>query len=114
MNANINKTFAIHSIVKKFATINERKSRSFGAGEQTITGVLNCYMTDVRRRYSMSNSLQQHGLAEVNQQLRLRIKKNGLETIKVHVTRRAGKYKYSFTGAAEEVVKAEAILAAWA
>jgi len=41
------------------------------------------------------------------------MKTNGLETIKVLVTRRAGKYQYNFTGSAEQVVKAEAILAAW-
>jgi len=62
----------------------------------------------------MSNSLQQHGINEVYKQLRLRMKNSGLETIAVHITRRAGKYKYSFTGSAEQVVKAEQILAAWA
>ena len=62
----------------------------------------------------MSNSLQQHGIKEIYKQLRLRMKNSGLETIKVHVTRRAGKYKYNFTGSPEQVVKAEAILAAWA
>ncbi len=41
------------------------------------------------------------------------MKNSGLETIEVHVTRRAGKYKYSFTGSAEQVVTAEKILAAW-
>jgi len=61
----------------------------------------------------MSNSLQQHGINEVYKQLRLRMKNSGLETIKVHVTRRAGKYKYSFTGTPEQVVKAEKIFAAW-
>ena len=61
----------------------------------------------------MSNSLQQHGIKEIYKQLRLRMKYSGLETIEVHVTRRAGKYKYSFTGSPEQVVKAEAILAAW-
>jgi hypothetical protein len=61
----------------------------------------------------MSNSLQQHGINEVYRQLRLRMKNRGLETIKVLVTRRAGKYKYSFTGSPEEVVKAEKIFAAW-
>ena len=62
----------------------------------------------------MSNSLKQHGIKEIYKQLRLRMKNSGLETIKVHVTRRAGKYKYNFTGSPEQVVKAEAILAAWA
>ena len=61
----------------------------------------------------MSKSLQQHGIREIYKQLRLRMKNSGLETIEVHVTRRAGKYKYSFTGLAEQVVKAEKILAAW-
>jgi len=41
------------------------------------------------------------------------MKNKGLETIEVHVTRRAGKYKYSFTGSAEQVVEADRILAAW-
>ena len=61
----------------------------------------------------MSNSLQQHGITEIYKQLRLRMKNRGLETIEVHITRRAGKYKYNFTGSAEQVVKAEEILAAW-
>lgn len=62
----------------------------------------------------MSNSLQQHGIKEIYKQLRLRMKNRGLETIEVHVTRRAGKYKYNFTGSAAQVVQAEEILAAWA
>ncbi len=62
----------------------------------------------------MSNSLQQHGIKEIYKQLRLRMKNSGLETIEVHVTRRAGKLKFNFTGSAEQVVKAEQILAAWA
>jgi hypothetical protein len=62
----------------------------------------------------MSKSLQQHGIKEIYKQLRLAMKKNGLETIEVHVTRRAGKFKFNFTGSAEQVVKAEQILAAWA
>jgi hypothetical protein len=41
------------------------------------------------------------------------MKTRGLETIEVHVTRRAGKYLYHFTGSAEQVVQAEKILAAW-
>jgi hypothetical protein len=61
----------------------------------------------------MSNSLQQHGIKEIYKQLRLRMKNSGLETIEVHVTRRAGKYKYNFTGSTEQVVTAEKILAAW-
>lgn len=62
----------------------------------------------------MSNSLQQHGIKEIYKQLRLRMKKTGLDTIKVEVTRRAGKFRFAFTGSAEQVVKAEEILAAWA
>jgi hypothetical protein len=41
------------------------------------------------------------------------MKNSGLDTIKVHVTNRAGKFRYSFTGSAEQVVQAEKILAAW-
>jgi len=41
------------------------------------------------------------------------MKNSGLGTIEVHVTRRAGKYKFHFTGSAEQVAKAEKILAAW-
>jgi hypothetical protein len=61
----------------------------------------------------MSKSLQQHGIKEVYKQLRLRMKNSGLDTIKVHVTPTAGKYKFNFTGSAEQVAKAEKILAAW-
>jgi hypothetical protein len=61
----------------------------------------------------MSNSLQRHGIKEVYKQLRVRMKNRGLETIKVEVTRQAGKYKYHFTGAPEQVVEAGKILAAW-
>ena len=62
----------------------------------------------------MSNSLQQHGLKEIYKQLRLRMKNSGLESIQVHVGRRAGKYTYSFTGSPEQVATADKILAAWA
>jgi hypothetical protein len=62
----------------------------------------------------MSNSLQRHGIKEIYKQLRLRMKNSGLETIQVLVTRRAGKFKFAFTGSPEQVVKAEQILAAWA
>lgn len=62
----------------------------------------------------MSNSLQQHGLKEIYKQLRLAMKNNGLDTIQVLVTRRAGKFKFAFTGSPEQVVSAEKILAAWA
>jgi len=61
----------------------------------------------------MSNSLEQHGMKEIYKQLRLRMKNSGLDTIKVHVTRRAGKYKYNFTGSPEQVLAAEKIFAAW-
>jgi len=62
----------------------------------------------------MSNSLQQHGLKEVGKQLRLKMKTSGLDTIEVQVTRRAGKWKFNFTGSPAQVVQAEQILAAWA
>ena len=61
----------------------------------------------------MTNSLRYHGLKEIYRQLRLKMKHNGLDTIVVLVTRRAGKYQYNFTGSPEQVVKAEAIIAAW-
>jgi hypothetical protein len=61
----------------------------------------------------MSNSLQQHGFREINKQLRFRMIASGLDTIKVLVTRRSGKYQFNFAGSPEQVVKAEAILAAW-
>ena len=38
---------------------------------------------------------------------------SGLDSIKVLVTRQSGKFHFSFTGSPEQVVKAEAILAAW-
>jgi len=63
---------------------------------------------------SMSNSLQQHGFKEIYKQLRLAMKIRELDTIKVLVTKRAGKFKFAFTGSPEQVVKAEAVLAAWA
>lgn len=62
----------------------------------------------------MSNSLEQHGIKEIYKQLRLRMKNRGLDTIEVHVTRKAGKYIYGFTGSAEQVETAEKILADWA
>lgn len=61
----------------------------------------------------MSNSLEQHGIKEIYKQLRLRMKTSGLDTIKVQVSRRAGKYKYNFTGSPEQVLQAEKIFAAW-
>jgi hypothetical protein len=62
----------------------------------------------------MSKSLQQHGFKEIYKQLRFSMKKNGLDSIEVQVTRRAGKFKFAFTGSPEQVVQAEQILAAWA
>ena len=38
---------------------------------------------------------------------------SGLDTIKILVTRQSGKFKFAFSGSPEQVVKAEAILAAW-
>ena len=61
----------------------------------------------------MSHSLQQHGFREINKQLRFRMVTSGLDTIKILVTRRSGKFKFAFSGSPEQVVKAEAILAAW-
>jgi hypothetical protein len=61
----------------------------------------------------MSYSLRQHGIHEVEKQLRSSMRKSGLATIKVAVTRHAGKFKFDFTGAPAEVVKAKAILANW-
>ncbi len=62
----------------------------------------------------MSKSLQQHGSKEIYKQLRLKMKNSSLDTIEVQVTRRAGKFRFNFTGSAEQVVQAEQILAAWA
>ena len=59
------------------------------------------------------NSLQRHGIHEAHKQLHLRMQRSGLSTIKVIITRRAGKMKFSFTGSDEEVKKAEQILADW-
>jgi hypothetical protein len=41
------------------------------------------------------------------------MQRNGLATVKVHVTRRAGKLRFSFSGNDTEVKKAEKILADW-
>jgi len=62
----------------------------------------------------MSKSLQQHGIKEIYKQVRLAMKNSGLNTIEVLVTRRAGKFRFAFTGSAEQVVQANQILAAWA
>ncbi len=58
-------------------------------------------------------SLQRHSPHEAHKQLHLRMQRNGLSSIKVHVTRRAGKMQFHFTGSDEEVRKAEKILAEW-
>ena len=59
------------------------------------------------------NSLQRHGIHEAHKQLHLRMQRSGLSTIKVVITRRAGKMQFGFTGSQEEVKKAEQILADW-
>jgi len=59
------------------------------------------------------NSLQHHGIHEAHKQLHLRMQRSGLASIKVLVTRRAGKIRFNFTGSDEEVKKAEKILADW-
>ncbi|HEX4343749.1 MAG TPA: hypothetical protein VH255_10175 [Verrucomicrobiae bacterium] len=61
----------------------------------------------------MSKSLQQHGIKENYKQLRLRMKTRGLDTVDVAITRRAGKYIYDFTGSADQVAKAQEMLASW-
>jgi len=61
----------------------------------------------------MNSSLQQHGIKEAHKQLRVRMKRDGLTSIKVEVTRRAGKLQFHFTGSAGEVKQAEKILADW-
>jgi hypothetical protein len=59
-------------------------------------------------------SLQRVGAKEAHKQLHLRMRRSGLASIKVLVTRRAGKLQFGFAGTEEEVKKAEAILADWA
>jgi hypothetical protein len=59
------------------------------------------------------NSLQRHGIHEAHKQLHLRMQRNGLSSVKVIITRRAGKMKFGFEGSEEEVKKAERILADW-
>ena len=59
------------------------------------------------------NSLQRHGHKEAYKQLHLRMQRSGLTSIKVQITRRAGKMKFHFTGSDEEVKRAEKILADW-
>lgn len=59
------------------------------------------------------HSLQRHGIKEAYKQLHLRMQRSGLSSIKVLVSRRAGKLKFNFTGSAQDVQKAEKILADW-
>jgi N-methylhydantoinase B/oxoprolinase/acetone carboxylase alpha subunit len=59
------------------------------------------------------HSLQRHGPKEAYRQLHLRMQRSGLSSVRVLVTRRAGKLKFNFTGSEEEVQKAEKILADW-
>jgi hypothetical protein len=59
------------------------------------------------------NSLQHHGIHEAHKQLHLRMQRSGLSSIKVLVTRRAGKLQFHFAGSEDEVKKAEKILADW-
>jgi hypothetical protein len=61
----------------------------------------------------MSNSLQKHGPLEAQKQLHTRMKRDGLDSIAVHVTRSAGKLKFNFTGSKDHVAKAHKILADW-
>ena len=61
----------------------------------------------------MRNSLQKHGPHEAHKQLSTRMKRDGLESIKVQVTRQSGKLKFDFTGSKDQVAKAQKILADW-
>jgi len=71
-----------------------------------------CLMRMPRSCLTM-NSLQRHGPHEAHKQLHLRLQRSGLSSVKVLVTRRAGKIKINFTGLDEEVKKAQQILADW-
>ena len=59
------------------------------------------------------HSLQRHAPKEAHKQLHLRMQRSGLASVRVHVTRRAGKLMFHFTGLDEEVKQAEKILADW-
>ena len=59
------------------------------------------------------NSLEDHGSREVKKQLSHRIKRDGLDTINVEVTRVSGKHKINFTGSPEQIISAKKILATW-
>ena len=58
-------------------------------------------------------SLHRHGAKEAHKQLQLRMKRSGLTTIKVSVTRKSRRLNVQFTGSDEEVKKAHQILADW-
>jgi hypothetical protein len=58
-------------------------------------------------------SLHRHGAKEAHKQIQFRMKRNGLNTIKVSVTRKSGRLKVQFTGSDDEVKKAQKILAEW-
>jgi hypothetical protein len=58
-------------------------------------------------------NLHRHGAKEAHKQIHLRMKRSGLNTIKVSVTRKSGRLNVQFTGSDEEVKKARQILADW-
>jgi hypothetical protein len=58
-------------------------------------------------------SLHRHGAKEAHKQLQLRMKRSGLSTVIVCVTRKSGRLNVEFTGLADEVQKARQILADW-
>jgi hypothetical protein len=59
-------------------------------------------------------SLHRHGAKEAHKQIQLRMKKSGLTTVKVSVTRKSGRLKVDFAGSDDEVKNARQILADWA
>jgi hypothetical protein len=58
-------------------------------------------------------SLHRHGAKEAHKQLQFRMKRSGLSTIKLSVTRKSGRLSVDFAGAEDEVRKARQILADW-
>ena len=58
-------------------------------------------------------SLHRHGAIEAHKQLQLRVKKSGLKTVKVSVTRKSGRLDVQFSGSDDEVARARHILADW-
>lgn len=58
-------------------------------------------------------SLHRHGAQEAHKQLQLRLKKNGLTTVKVSVTRKSARLNVKFSGSDAEVEKARQVLANW-